>query len=184
VEPRAVSESAGAQNATPPSRPAEAGVTRLNHPVNGNFDVVISQAAVREDLPDLAGMLSGAPVYSVYLQVGDLKEWLLEYCAPVRERVPANPYMVTLEDEGTITPPYPISTAVPSIVQGQQIPRHIVLRGQLTATGDMKISKSSDPTNAFVTHLLALVSEWRFRPALRNKRPIEVDFILVIPPHS
>jgi hypothetical protein len=184
AESRPFDQAPPAQNpASPPpsARRAEANVTRINHPVNGNFDVVITQAAVREDIPDLAGMLSGTPVYSVYLQVGDRKEWLLEYCVPPREAVQSNPYMVNIDDEGTITPPYPISTAVPSVGQAQQL-NHIVLRGRLTAAGDLKIAKASDPNNAFVTHLLALVSEWRFRPALRNKRPIDVDFILVIPP--
>src|SRR5207248_11550049 len=59
-------------------------VTRIEHPSNGNFDVVIMQSGPRADLPDLGGMLTGNPVYTVYLRVGDQKEWLLEYCVPVR----------------------------------------------------------------------------------------------------
>jgi len=44
--------------------------------------VVILQSVSRDDLPDVGGALSGNPVYTVYLKVGDEREWLLEYCIP------------------------------------------------------------------------------------------------------
>src|ERR1017187_7933662 len=50
---------------------------------SGNFDVVILQSVARDDMPDVGGNLSGNPVYTVYLKVGDEREWLLEYCIPI-----------------------------------------------------------------------------------------------------
>jgi len=159
-------------------------VTRINHPIGGNFDVVIMQSATRDELPDLGVILSGNPIYTVYLKVGDRKEWLLEYCIPVKESAQNNSYQITVEDPGVITPPYPIATAVPNSLLGQQITKNIVLHGLLTAAGDLRVSKSSETGNPFVAQLLALLGEWRFRPALRNKKAIDVEVLLVIPPRG
>jgi hypothetical protein len=177
---------AGTPKPEPPATRAAgtADITRVTHPEGGNFDVVIMQSATRDDLPDLGGILSGVPVYTVYLRVGDRKEWLLEYCVPGRESVQANPYEVTVEDVGSITPPYPLSTAIPNGLLSQQNTKHIVLHGLLTSTGDFRISKAPEAGNPLLTELKALLGEWRFRPAFRNKRPIDVEVLLVIPPRS
>jgi hypothetical protein len=163
---------------------AAADVTRITHPEGGNFDVVIMQSAARDDLPDLGGLLSGAPVYTVFLRVGDRREWLLEYCVPGRESVQSNPYEITLEEVGSITPPYPISTVIPNGLVLQQNPKHIVLHGLLTAAGDLRISRTPESANPFLLQLTALLSEWRFRPAFKNKKAIEVEVLLVIPPRG
>ena len=164
------------------SRPlAPPEVTRIEHPTNGNFDVVVMQSGTRDDLPDLGGILSGNPVYSVYLRVGDQKEWLLEYCVPAREVAQNNPYQINLDEAGTITPPYPISTVIPTNLLGQQIGKNIVVHGYLTAAGSFQNIKSRD-NHPFLPQLLTLLNQWQFRPALRNKKPIDVEIVLVIPP--
>jgi hypothetical protein len=132
-------------------------------------------------LPDLGGILSGNPVYSVYLRVGDQKEWLLEYCVPAREVAQNNPYQINLDEAGTITPPYPISTVIPTNLLGQQIGKNIVVHGYLTAAGSFQNIKSRD-NHPFLPQLLTLLNQWQFRPALRNKKPIDVEIVLVIPP--
>src|SRR5207244_2170300 len=78
-------------------------VTRIQHPTNGSFDVVIKQSATRDDLPDVGGLLTGTPVYTVYLHVGDHKEWLLEYCVPVTQVAQTNPYEINVEDATPLT---------------------------------------------------------------------------------
>jgi hypothetical protein len=157
---------------------------RIQHPANGNFDVVITQSLVRDDLPDLSRMLSGSPVYTVYLSVGDLKDWLLEYCVPARENKQVGPYQIDVEDAGSVTPPYPISTIIPDSIRAQQTAKPIVLRGLLTAAGSVQVAKLSDIGNSLMYQLEALVSQWQFRPALRNNKPIDVEVLLVIPPRG
>jgi hypothetical protein len=163
---------------------APPGVTRIDHPVDGSFDVVVTQSASRDDLSELGGILSGNPVYSVYLRVGDQKEWLLEYCVPARRNVQPNPYQIDVDDAGSITPPYPISTVIPNSVLVQPITRHIVLHGVLTAAGNLQSVKAADSSSPLMSEILALLSQWQFRPALRNRRPIDVEVLLVIPRHS
>ncbi len=167
--------------ALPGSRPEK---TRLDHPANGSFDVVIMQSAARDDLPDVGGILSGNPVYTVYLPVGDRKEWLLEYCAPASERVQANTYQISLEDTTPITPPYPISTTIPNSILSQGVTKHIVLHGFLTARGNLQNMKVPEASNPLAIQILALLGEWQFRPALRNKKPIDLEILLVIPARS
>ena len=120
-----------APNATP--RPAgRPEVTRVEHPSNGSFDVVITRSAARDDLPGV-GLLTGNPVYTVYLRVGDQKEWLMEYCLPVSKTQQSSPYQINIDDAAPLSPPYPISTAIPTDITGQAITKHIVIQGFLTA---------------------------------------------------
>jgi hypothetical protein len=157
---------------------------RVQHPPNGNFDVVITQSLVRDDLPDLSRMLSGSPVYTVYLSVGDLKDWLLEYCVPARENRQMSPYQIDVDDAGSVTPPYPISTTIPDSIRIYQTAKPIVLRGLLTAAGSVQMAKLLDTGNSMMYQLVALVSQWQFRPALRNNKPIDIEVLLVIPPRA
>jgi hypothetical protein len=168
--------------AATPARPAPAPVTRIDHAANGSFDVVIMQSAARDDLPDVAGILSGNPVYTVYLRVGDRKEWLLEYCEPVKESAQASSYQINIDDAGSVTPPYPVSTVIPNSILSQPIPKHIVVQGMLLANGTLHITKI--PDGPLTAELSALLSQWQFRPALKNKKAIDVEILLVIPPRA
>ena len=55
---------------------------RIIHPNNGVFDIVVVQTSTSESFPDAAAALSGRPIYTVYLQVGATKEWVLQFCVP------------------------------------------------------------------------------------------------------
>jgi hypothetical protein len=142
------------------------------------------QSATREDVRPLGAKLAGAPVYTVYLPVGDQTEWLLEFCASTPSGGGPSPYQVNIGEEGVITPPYPISTAIPSNMKNERIPTHIVLHGSLTANGMLRNVKAIAPGNPLAEIILQLLGEWRFRPATRNQKPIDVEVLLIIPPHS
>ena len=170
--------------AVAPRPPARGDVTRVDHPSNGNFDVVVMQSGGRDDLPDVGVTLTGSPVYTVYLPVGDNREWLLEYCVPAASSAPANPYQINIDDTGSVTPPYPVSTVIPKTLASQTIPRQIVLHGTLTAAGSLRSVRAPNSNSPIANEILALLSEWKFRPALRNRTPIEVEILLVIPPRG
>jgi len=182
--------SAPAINATPVTeakalpRPANPETTRIQHPSNGNFDVVVMQSRSRDDLPDVGGLLTGSPVYTVYLPVGDHREWLLEYCVQGGESKQASPYQINIDDATPVNPPYPVSTTIPNKILGQAITRQIVLHGFLTAGGSLQNVKAVDANNPMAIQILSLLSEWQFRPALRNNKPIDIEIILVVPARS
>ena len=52
---------------------------RVLHPNNGVFDVVVVQSSGAEAFPEASAALSGRPIYTVYLQVGAPKEWIMQY---------------------------------------------------------------------------------------------------------
>lgn len=172
--------------AQPPSAPAREAsapkVIRIQHPSNGSFDVVIMQSVARDELSGLAGMLTGSPVYTVYLSVGDQKEWLMEYCVPARANMQANAYQIYVDDAGSVTPPYPIFTSIPDSIRAQRTAKQIVLPGLLTAAGNLQLAKTPDLGTPSMYELVTLVNQWRFRPALRNNKAIDVEVLLVIPP--
>jgi hypothetical protein len=172
------------QPGMPPQPSSVPEVIRVQHPPNGSFDVVIMQSAVHDDTPDLAGMLTGNTVYTVYLNVGDRKEWLLEYSVAARENKQSSPYQINVDDEGTLTPPYPISSSIPGGLGTLRTAKAMVLRGLLTAAGSLQVTKATDTNSPWMSQLVALVSQWQFRPAFRNNKAIDVEVLLVIPPHS
>jgi len=44
--------------------------------------------------------------------------------------------------------------------------------------------KALNMDNALVRDVLSLLTQWQFRPALRNKVPVEVEILLIIPPRN
>ena len=162
---------------------SSAGVIRVAHPVNGNFDVVILQSVSRDDLPDVGGALSGNPVYTVYLKVGDEREWLLEYCIPANV-TRASPYQVNIDDSGAVSAPYPVTTVIPKNVVELPHPKHIVLHGLLSAAGVFREITGPEAESPLVREVLPLLREWQFRPALRDRVPVEVEVLLIIPARS
>jgi hypothetical protein len=160
--------------------PAAAKTTRIEHPANGVFNIVVTQS-VPEDLADAEGLLTGSPVHTVYLRVGDRKEWLLKYCVPAGERPQSSPYQVFMGDATPLTPPYPISTIIPNSILAQPIPKQIVLHGLLTSGGHLRNVKAAAMDHPAAAQILPLLNEWQFRPALRTKRPIDIEILLVIP---
>jgi hypothetical protein len=167
-----------------PAKDGGAGVIRTTHASNGNFDVVILQSVRRDDLPEVGATLSGNPVYTVYLSVGDAREWLLEYCIPASVNPRANSYMVNIDDPGVVSAPYPLATAIPKSIFELPHPKNIVLHGLLSATGALHEVKAPNMDNALVHDVLLLLSQWQFRPALRNKVPVDVEVLLIIPPRT
>jgi hypothetical protein len=160
------------------------GVIRVTHPSNGNFDVVILQSVARDGLPAVGATLSGNPVYTVYLSVGDAREWMLEYCIPASANSRTSSFMVNIDDPGVISAPYPLSTAIPKSILESPHPQNIVLRGLLSAAGALREVKALNMDNALVRDVLSLLTQWQFRPALRNKVPVEVEILLIIPPRN
>ncbi len=156
---------------------------RIEHPANGKFDAVVMQSAARDDLAAAGGVLGGNPVYIVYLKVGDRKEWMLEFCAPAAPKPAASPYEVFVEAPVVLSPPYPLVTLVPGEVAKIPRPKHLVLHGFLTSAGAFR-DMASDSKDPLARAVLPNLATWRFRPASKDRQPVEVEVLLVIPPES
>jgi hypothetical protein len=125
--------------------------------------------------------LTGSPVYTVYLSVGDEKDWVLEFCLPPAQQSRNNPYEVFVEDPTPLTAPYPVTTSVPKAIVGELRAMPIVFHGFLTSAGtfrDMKVTQGT----GIAGKVASLLGEWIFRPARRNREPVDVEVLLVLPP--
>jgi hypothetical protein len=168
-----------------PEKPAlKGGVTRIQHPANGSFDVVVMQSSASEDLPEADGLLTGSPVYTVYLNVGAEREWLMRYCLPGRSAPQTARYEITAEETAPLSPPYPLATAIPNSLLKQAWTRHILLHGFLNANGKLRDMSAAEAGNAIARQVLELLGDWQFRPAMKQDKPVDVEILLAIPPRS
>jgi hypothetical protein len=161
----------------------ESDLKRIVHPVNGSYDVVVAQAATVHDSAARTSAAGAGTVYTVYLPVGDDKEWLLEFCSIASTRPPQSSIQVSIGDEDSIAPPYPISTVIPAKLLAT-FPGKLVLQGSITAAGRLRNFRAAGPASVNSQLILQLLEEWRFRPAMQNRIPVEVDVRLIVPPRS
>ena len=157
---------------------------RVVHPSNGVFDVVVVQSSASETFPERTDALSGRPIYTVYLQVGAPKEWILQYCVPNMAGPIQSGNVVNLGNPEPVGAPYPTVTVRPP-EDWQHGNDYLLVHGFLDESGrfrEMKILQSSQPTSPTTDALLQYLSYWEFRPALKDGRPVKVEVLLAVPP--
>jgi hypothetical protein len=157
---------------------------RIVHPQDGLFDVVLVQASPEHAmLLEGPTPLTGRPIYTVYLQVGTTKEWILQYClqqSPEYE-VKTGGAVVQLGNPTQVKAPYPKVSIVPP---QPSMPNHsrLVLHGFITDHGvfrELDTVRHDDKQAA--AHILPYLQQWRFRPATRDGQAVEVEILLIVP---
>ena len=158
---------------------------RILHPANGAFDVVVVQSSSLDSLADGADALSGRPIYTVYLQVGAPKEWIMQYCVPNMAGSIQTGGLVKLGNPAPVGAPYPLVTVRPP-EDWRHGSDYLLVHGFLDESGrfhDMKVLPSRDPApDATSDAVLQYLAYWEFRPALQDGRPVRVEVILAVPP--
>jgi hypothetical protein len=172
---------ASGRDAAQPAEPRGAqAVTRIMHPPNGNFDVVVTQSGSRDQLAGVPNGLAGSPVYTVFLSVGDEKEWVLAFCLPPTKSARNNSYQVFVEDPAPLAAPYPISTAIPSSIVGESRSAPLAFHALLTAGGRLDDLQARTPGD-MAAEIAPLLKQWQFRPARRNDLPVDIEVLLILP---
>jgi len=161
--------------------PAPPGTVRIEHPPGGVFDVVVVQPAPMDGFAESTGALSGRPVYSVFLNVGAAKQWILQYCIPGEDQTSVvSGGVVRLGNPAPVSAPYPRLTYLPALR-----PRpgsYMMVHGFLDAAGrfeQLEVLRAADREEA--QSVLPVLERWEFRPATREGRPIRVEILLAIP---
>ncbi|HSW49255.1 MAG TPA: hypothetical protein VLH09_03725, partial [Bryobacteraceae bacterium] len=153
---------------------------KIEHPANAVFDVVVMQSAADPAFSESAGVLSGQPVYTVYLQVGAPKAWVLQYCIP-RESSPAPQIIggaVNIGAPSTLKAPFPLVTLLPPVTM---LPRagYILVHGSVDTKGQFRDLTVIRAPNAKMKELIkAELARWHFRPAVRDGAPVAVEILL------
>jgi len=168
---------------TPPALPDAA--VRMVHPVDGIFDVVVVQSSPSEAFPQNSASLSGRPVYTVYLQVGSAKEWILQYCVPNGMSGPIQAgNVVKLGNPTPLAAPYPVMTMRPP-GDWRKGNGYLLVHGFLDTSGRFRelafVPDPDNPSNQGEA-LLQYLAQWEFRPALQDGRPVLVEVMLAVPP--
>ncbi|MBZ5604351.1 MAG: hypothetical protein LAO79_18775 [Acidobacteriia bacterium] len=168
---------AGTTNAAPAV--AEVLPARISRPRDGNFEIVVVQSGVSETVPNSAELLSGRPVYTVYVKVDPAREWIMQYCLPKDsdQSVRVSGAVVSLGSASPIRPPYPYLIVGPVLSPGP-----MTIHGFISTAGKLERLKAvGDITSSDRDALLAALAEWEFRPAERDGVAIAVEILLVIP---
>jgi glucokinase len=128
----------------------------------------------------LAGILSGRPVYTVYLKVGTPKNWILQYCVPGESMATQTAAgVVSLSNPSPVRAPYPRITEIPK-PDKLPVDKNVTFHGFLETDGQLRDLRlvGTDPAGVG-PEILTLLSTWLFRPATRDSRPIRVEVVLV-----
>src|SRR5216683_6424292 len=147
---------------------------RIIHPNNGVFNIVVVQTSTSETFPDAAAVLSGRPIYTVYLQVGADKEWVLQFCVPDGSGPVQTGGLVSLGKPAPIGAPYPMVTVRPP-EDWQHGSKYLLVHGYLDESGrfrDLRILPGEAPALPTTSALLDYLGYWEFRPAVRDGRPV------------
>ena len=111
------------------------------------------------------GYLKGDKVYTIYLDT---------MAGPAVMQM-ADPLSVTRPGMQELEAPQPIRTDVPAGV----LHTHLVVACVMDATGQLKNFQVLEPGNAtMMAKVMAALPHWKFRPATREGKPVEVTAIL------
>lgn len=155
--------------------PLPAGTTRIDKPRDGKYNVVVM--GLSSSYPEAAGILSGKPVYTVYVHAGGRKEWILQYCLPKN----AEPAARVRGSAMPVEAPYPFLMYHPILTLAND-PDYVMVHGFISAAGKFEhLTAVGEIDPASGAKLVAALDQWQFRPASRDGEPSAVEILLIIP---
>ena len=152
-------------------------MVRLVRPANGNHSAVVFGASASEPYPESAGVLTGKIIYTVYLQMGLRKNWILQYCLP---KV-AGPDLGARGAMSVLAPPWPTLMVRPKD-NGAADSDYILVHGMITEAGRfVQLATVTPEQFESKKQLMDALQQWEFRPATREGQPSVVEVLLIIP---
>jgi len=149
-------------------------VTRITRPRDGHFSVVVVGNSAADDYPAAAGMWADRLAYTVYLHVGEERNWILQYSLP----------RVHLATASSARPdaPWPYMIVAPHLAPGDADTDALLVHGFIDAEGRFEklaiVFPAEFPQAKFV---LSALQQWQFRPAAQNGKSTSVEVLLIIP---
>jgi len=172
---------AGGPTGAPPA-PAPLKPNQIRRPNDGQFDSVVVQNTPTDQFPESRGLLTGRPIYSVYISVGTAKDWTLYFAVP---GAPAQQQTGTRVVEVTaVTPvlaPYPVVNRRPN-TSILVFFKYLLVYGTVNEAGRFQNLRVVRPTRPDADKaLLAALANWEFRPASREGKKLGVEVLLYVP---
>lgn len=148
-------------------------VVRITRPKDGHYGVVVVGASMAEEYPETLGMWADRLAYTVYLQVGAEKNWIMQYCLP----------RIQQAADGVSRPdaPWPYVIVAPHL-GGDSDTDALLVHGFINAGGRFEhlavVFPAQFPQTKFI---LSALQQWQFRPAAQNGKSTTVEVLLIIP---
>ncbi len=140
-------------------------------------------------IPEAVGVLSGNPVYTVYLEVpGFAKKWVLQVCVPEEQQnsLEQQGEVIRVLSRKSLDPPFAFHKAPLGLDFSDQglaeLPPRIVVYANVTEDGqlaEMRIVAGVDPATDNL--VMANLQSWEFHPAFRDGEPVAVEALFGIP---
>lgn len=159
-------------------------------PVPRKFHGIILVSNSLSTLPEAIGVLSGNPVYTVYVDVPDSpRKWIVQFCVPQTQgSMEFTGEIVQVLSRKSLNPPYALRKEplkldiLPTLERLSELPQRVVAYATVDAEGNLhnlRIIRGADPnTDSLV---LASLRNWEFSPAFRDGQPVEVEALFGIP---
>ncbi len=151
-------------------------VKRIILPKDGRFPIVTIGNSFEEEFPETAGIWSGRLSYTVYLHVGQPKNWILQYSIP-RSALEAG-----TGSSSRLEAPWPTDILVPTFPAGSVNSDALVVHGILDVNGHFQqMAVVFPPDFEQAKYLVDTLQHWVFRPAMQNGLNTGVEVLLIIP---
>ncbi|MDA1315637.1 MAG: energy transducer TonB [Acidobacteria bacterium] len=152
---------------------------------------IILVSNTRSDIPEANEVLTGTPIYTVYIDVPEApRKWVLQYCVP-RAPQPEEPAggggasnVIHIRSAERVDPPHALRTEPLRLELAEDggAPRRVIVYAVVTEEGDLedfRVIRGADPkTDQMV---LANLQSWEFHPAFQNGEPVSVEAVFGIP---
>ena len=152
---------------------AETGV-HISLPADGRYGAVVVGSSITDAFPETEGIMADRLTYTVYLQVGLPRAWIMQYSLPESSERGVN----------TIRPdaPFPYEIYRPKISGNDVTTDAILVHGLVNAAGHFEQLEIVYPHRYVKTKsFLANLEKWQFRPAMQQGLATAVEVLLIVP---
>ncbi len=155
------------------------GVHHLMLPKDGQFGSVVVGASLEDKYPESAGAWGGRLAYTVYLRVGQAKNWILQYA------LPHSADAASAGNAGRLDAPWPFNEVVPVSATGEIDTDALMIHGFVNQAGRFEgLTIVFPPDFPQAKFVLEALQQWQFRPAMRDGQPVRVEVLLIVPDES
>jgi hypothetical protein len=145
-------------------------------PRNGRFGAVVVGVSLEEEYPEMAQIWSGRVAYTVYLQIGLARSWILQYSLPRSAEAAAVGSVAPMEA------PWPYDIERPRFDFGNFNTNALIVHAYVNKAGRFEsLAIVYPPQFAQAEFVLYTLQRWKFRPAKQAGKMIAAEVVLVIP---
>ncbi len=150
--------------------------TKIALPPDGRFGAVVTGTSLQDQYPEMGDVWQGRMAYTVYLHVGLAKNWVLQYS------LPRTADAVVAGSVGQLDAPWPFNIVRPNLAPGAIDSDALMVHGFVNVAGRFEgLQIVFPPAFPMTDFVLRSLTQWQFRPAAQNGKPIRTEVLLVIP---